>query len=105
MSLVNRSTSCLRQSPPLGVVFAQAVQDGEQMQGKHSEAAFERVGKAVTQVKGWKPRLCHNRAIEFFGVVASAGAAALQAVLRGQIRGISLEMVGASPPLAVARGL
>src|SRR5581483_1334144 len=41
------------------------VEHDEKVERQHDEAAFERVGHAVTPVEDGKPRLRHNRAIEF----------------------------------------
>ena len=46
----------------------QPMQHGEQVKGQRQKTAFERVGNLKTLVENRKPRLRHNRAIEFRSV-------------------------------------
>jgi hypothetical protein len=41
------------------------MEHGEEMQRQQDEASFERIGNAKLLVEKGKPRLRHNRAIEF----------------------------------------
>jgi hypothetical protein len=57
---------------------------GEEVQGQHEEAAFERVRNPKVLVENGKPRLRHNRAIEFrrVGIVTAPPRQGIERVQR-----------------------
>ena len=50
----------------------QPMQYGEQVSGQHEETALERIWNLKALVEHGKPRLRHNRAIEFGGIGVAA---------------------------------
>jgi hypothetical protein len=48
-------------------VSLEAMEHREQVEREDDEAPFERIGNSKALIENRKPRLRHNRAIEFFG--------------------------------------